>query len=238
MGPYTAAAVVAQAFGVPGIALDGNVRRLGARLLAEPRPSEARLIAALGERFLTDIGDDPAAGGVAEALVELGARVCTPRAPRCTACPLRSRCGAVASGDPTRFPAPRLRTPPRPTELHAWISVRADPGGQPTLAFERRQEVGLWGGLYGPPWRPEPPAVGTRLGGFRHLLTHRRVQAVVWLSPSPPSDAEVRWIARTGSAEIGLAEIDRRALRLWAGARAADEAAAAASGPPSITQVG
>jgi A/G-specific adenine glycosylase len=212
VGPYTAAAVAAQAFGEPGIALDANVRRLGARLLGEARPSERRLAAALAERFLAGAADDPAAAGVAEALVELGARVCTPRAPLCPACPLVADCAAAATGDPTRFPAPRPRAPRRDLDLHAWLCTRRDAFGALEVALERRPNAGRWGGLHGPPWREAAPARGERLGAFEHLLTHRRVRAVVWRCDAPPEGSTVRWTAWPGTG-LGVAEIDRRALR-------------------------
>jgi A/G-specific adenine glycosylase len=212
VGPYTAAAVAAQAFGVPGIALDANVRRLGARLLGEARPSDRRLTAELGVRFLAGASGDPDAAGVAEALVELGARVCTPRAPRCPDCPLAATCAAAATGDPTRFPIRRPRTSRRDVDLHAWLCTRRDAVGGREIALERRPDAGPWGGLHGLPWRAAPPPDGERLGAFEHLLTHRRVRAVVWRCDAPPQGALVRWVAWPGTG-LGVAEIDRRALR-------------------------
>jgi A/G-specific adenine glycosylase len=217
VGPYTAAAIAAQAFGVPGIALDANVRRLGARLLGEARPSDRRLGAALTERFLAGATDDPAAAGVAEALVELGARVCTPRRPRCPVCPLVAACAAAATGDPSRFPAPRPRTARRDLDLHASLCTRRGADGGLEIALERRPDAGRWGGLHGLPWREAPPAGGERLGAFEHLLTHRHVRAVVWRCDAPPEGAEVRWAAWPGT-RLGVAEIDRRALRWIEGA--------------------
>jgi len=227
VGPYTAAAVAAQAFGVATIAVDGNVRRVGARLLGEPVPDDRRLRDALAARLLPEggrtrgPGAEPAGGGgtaeasaarVAEALVELGALVCTPRAPRCEACPLRHGCAAAASGDPTRFPTPRRRARVERLELHAWIVTRPSPGGGERVALERRPPDGLWGGLHGPPWRDAPPAAGARLGAFRHALTHRRVEAVVWRAAAPPPGAEVRWVEPHETAALGLGAVDRRAL--------------------------
>ncbi len=265
VGPYTAAAIVAQAFGRPAIAVDGNVRRVGARLLAEPRPSDRHLAAALEARFFgpeaagggdrgraeeapralgsvaealhvpvsvaealrvpVSVAEAPRAhGSVAEALVELGATVCTPRAPRCPACPLADDCAAAATGAPTDFPAPRRRSAPTRIELHAWIVLRGHPGAEADLALERRPDEGLWGGLHGLPWRSEaPPADAARLGRFEHRLTHRRVAATVWAAAAPPTASTLRWTPLSAVPAVGLAEIDQRALRLW---RAATDAAA------------
>jgi len=221
VGPYTAAAVAAQALGIATIAVDGNVRRVGARLLGLREPTDAELRPRLAALLLdtapgrseappVHADDDPAR--VAEALVELGAVVCTPRRPGCDGCPLRPGCAAAATGDPTGFPAPRRRARVQPLTLHAWWVTRAGADGSVRLGLERRPPDGLWGGLHGPPWRSEAPAVGTRVTSFRHLLTHRRVEAVVWRTPAPPADAEVGWYRRDEALALGLARIDRRAL--------------------------
>ncbi|MFO8150365.1 MAG: NUDIX domain-containing protein [Trueperaceae bacterium] len=221
VGPYTAAAVAAQALGIATIAVDGNVRRVGARLLGLREPTDADVRRGLAELLLVPGAGSsatPVAGAahdparVAEALVELGAVVCTPRRPRCDDCPLRSGCAAAAAGDPTRFPAPRRRPRVQPLTLHAWWVTRAGEDGRDRMALERRPEDGLWGGLHGPPWRTEAPAVGTRVASFRHLLTHRRIEAIVWRTPTPPADAEVAWYRRDEALALGLARIDRRAL--------------------------
>jgi A/G-specific adenine glycosylase len=221
VGPYTAAAVAAQAFGIATIAVDGNVRRVGARLLGLRGPKDAELRDGLAGLLLgPDDGSStaPTAGAVddptrvAEALVELGAVVCSPRRPRCDDCPLRPGCAAAATGDPTVFPAPRRRARIRPLTLHAWWVTRTGADGGERLALERRPEDGLWGGLHGPPWRTEAPEAGTRVAAFSHLLTHRRIDAVVWRTPAPPADAEVDWYHRDEALALGLARIDRRAL--------------------------
>jgi len=220
VGPYTAAAVVAQAFGIATIAVDGNVRRVGARLLGLSEPADAGLRDGLADLLLGPTGgssvaaagtaDDPAR--VAEALVELGALVCTPRRPHCDGCPLRPGCAAAATGDPTRFPAPRPRARIQPLTLHAWWITCTGADGSERLALERRPEDGLWGGLHGPPWRTEAPEVGTRVATFGHRLTHRRIHAVVWRTPTPPADAVVDWYRRDEALALGLARIDRHAL--------------------------
>ena len=211
VGPYTAAAVAAQALGLPTIALDGNVRRVGARLLGVASVGDATLRAALEAALLGDAGNGGAR--VAEALVELGAILCTPRSPDCGRCPLRPGCAAAASGRPDRFPVSKPRRPPATRELHAWVVLRADAVQGHLVALERRPDTGLWAGLWGPPWRDEAPATGaSRAAAFRHALTHRRIEAVVWLADDPPADARVRWTALGADATVGMAEIDRKAL--------------------------
>ncbi len=210
IGPYTAAAIAAQAFGVPGIAVDGNVRRVGARVLAEPAPTDARVAGGLTDLLLAG-ATRPDDAFVAEALVELGATVCTPRRPACEACPLRPACRAAAEGEPERYPSPRPRAAARPWALHAWLTTRTGPDGV-LLAIERRADTGPWAGLYGPPWRDRAPEGGRVLGRFVHRLSHRLVEATVWVALRPPADAVVRWATVRERTGLGMAEVDRRAL--------------------------
>ncbi len=212
VGAYTATAVAAQAFGQAGIAVDGNVRRVAARLLADEAPRDRDLPARLAACLLED-GEalDPRVG---EALVELGATVCTPRAPACERCPLRQACRAAALGDPAAYPATRGRPAVKEMRWHAWLWRRPSPDGGSELALERRAEDGLWGGLYGPPWRAAAPQDGRQLGAFDHLLTHRRVKAQAWSVCRAPEGAELRWARLPELDGLGLAEIDRRALAL------------------------
>jgi A/G-specific adenine glycosylase len=102
VGDYTAGAVASIAFGVPEPAVDGNVRRVLSRLLDEPAPSASRLRAVAAALVPAD-----RPGDFNQALMELGARVCTPRSPRCTACPVAQHCAARAAGTQEDRPARR-----------------------------------------------------------------------------------------------------------------------------------
>jgi len=125
VGPYTAAAVASIAFGVPVPLVDGNVARVLARLLAIPgdvRSGAAR--AAVGDAA-SGFLDRRFPGEHNQALMELGALVCLPRAPRCTECPIADACRARAAGDPERFPAPRRRKAPVRVRLAAGVAFRS-----------------------------------------------------------------------------------------------------------------
>jgi A/G-specific adenine glycosylase len=104
LGPYTTAAVASFAFGHPLAVLDGNVIRVFSRLLALPDdvglPATKKKLQLLADALL--LRDKP--GAVNEAWMELGALICTPRNPRCPACPLRGVCRAA-----------KLQTPPKPS---------------------------------------------------------------------------------------------------------------------------
>ncbi len=170
IGPYTAAAVAALAFGAPVVAVDGNVRRVAARLEGLARlPSDRAVAARLHER-LTCSGGAPGAP-LAEALIELGALVCTPRAPACDRCPLRPDCVAADAGTPQAFPAPR-RGHAVP-ERRRWALVALDGGG---LWLHQRGAEGMLPGLWGFPQVEAPPRGASCLPSLRHSYSHFRLE--------------------------------------------------------------
>lgn len=142
VGSYTAAAVAAIAFHRPGVALDGNLRRVLSRLCGyrgDPAVAAgSRHLDAAG-RALID-GQDPAV--VNQALMDLGASLCAPRAPDCPACPLRSHCVARREGSTAEIPAARRRPPAVAVRMAALV-VRRE--GKILL---RRREGRLMKGLW------------------------------------------------------------------------------------------
>ncbi|HET6228983.1 MAG TPA: A/G-specific adenine glycosylase [Longimicrobiaceae bacterium] len=106
VGRYTAGAVMSIAFGRAEPLVDGNVRRVFARLTDDPAPADDALWS-LAEELVP--GDRP--GDFNQALMELGATVCTPRNPRCGECPVRDMCSAYAAGTQNERPAPKKAKP-------------------------------------------------------------------------------------------------------------------------------
>jgi A/G-specific adenine glycosylase len=143
VGDYTAAAVLSIAFGRPLAVVDGNVRRVLCRLAAlaadTRRGPEASALGALALRLLPK--ESPAIHN--QAMMELGARLCTPRSPGCRACPIAGPCRARASGDPERFPfrAPRRTVP----HYDVAIGIVHDRG---RVFIDRRPYGGMLGGLW------------------------------------------------------------------------------------------
>lgn len=141
IGAYTAAAIAAIAYGQPVLAIDGNVRRVAARLfsISAPPPSVDAAIMSKAADLV------PAArpGDLLQALMDLGATVCTPKNPACAICPLQPLCLACRSGDPARFPrkAPRQD---KPFRQGAAFFIRRSDGA--VLVRTRRQK-GLLGGM-------------------------------------------------------------------------------------------
>ncbi len=191
IGPYTAAAVASIAGGEAVAAVDGNIRRVLARLFLVPgAPGEAsfeREIRRLADRLMAADGA-VSPGDWNQALMELGALVCRPSAPDCAGCPLADGCRAREAGRPAGIPERRRR--PAPVSVRLACALIRDPEGR-LLLFRRRQRP--LSGLYelpGGPCRPgESPreAVvregkrygvrvrpGRALPGFRHSVMEKR----------------------------------------------------------------
>jgi A/G-specific adenine glycosylase len=186
IGEYTAGAVSSIAFDVRAPVVDGNVRRVLARLLDEPMPSPRRLRA-----VAASLVPDERPGAFNQALMELGSLVCTPRSPQCDACPLAEYCGARTAG--TQLDRPRTeRKQPAPTYDVVTVILRAADG---TVLVTRRPAKGLLAGLWSFPGRelqPDELAVSAaaglaaglipgvklgaprRIGAVRHAFSHRR----------------------------------------------------------------
>jgi len=177
IGPYTAAAIASIAYDLPEVVVDGNVERVMARLhnVHDPLPGSKPHLTELAAGLTP--GQRP--GDYAQAVMDLGATICTPRNPACGICPLRSPCVARVEGTALELPK---KTPkkPKPTRLGiAYVGRRADGA----YLLERRPDKGLLGGMLGwpgGPWSEEgaaeapPIAADWRLLGAeaRHTFTH------------------------------------------------------------------
>ena len=185
VGPYTAAAIAAIAYDEPVAVVDGNVERVFARLFALttslPKLKEdvRALVAA----------EVPAAraGDFAQATMDLGATICTPKSPACLMCPLSDRCRAFAEGRATDFPvrAAKVAVPHRTGFVYV---ARRDDGA---VLVETRPDKGLLGGMLGFPTGPwadtqveaAPLAADWRtVGQVDHTFTHFRLTLTVMVA--------------------------------------------------------
>ncbi len=144
VGAYTAAAIAAIAFDEPAAVVDGNVERVIARLFAieQPLPSAKPVIRSMAA-VLTP---SKRPGDYAQAMMDLGATICTPRSPSCLLCPVRSFCTASDRGDAERFPV-RAAKPEKPIRRgDAFVVVRTQ-DGTPHVLLRRRRDKGLLGGM-------------------------------------------------------------------------------------------
>jgi A/G-specific adenine glycosylase len=189
IGDYTAAAIAAIAFDRPEAAVDGNVERVVARYYAvrAPMPAAKARLRALAAALVPR----RRAGDFAQAMMDLGATICTPRRPRCVLCPWRDRCAACAAGIAEALPA-RAAEPERPQRFGVafWL-VRADGA----VLLRRRPERGLLGGMTEVPstsWRTEPWTIAEAVqaapaaadwaplpGTVRHGFTHFRLELAI-----------------------------------------------------------
>jgi A/G-specific adenine glycosylase len=240
VGPYTAAAVAAIGFGAPAFALDGNAARVTARLWGVrdsiDRPATRQALRALG------LAEVPAArsGDFNQAVMELGATICTPRAPRCEACPLASQCRAHATGAAARLP---VRTPKRPkTLVHVACCACVDGAGRVLLV---RRPAGLLAGTWALPTVEleagadanraarvavrEAGATPGRLvgrGAVSHVFTHRDVTAEVFRAEAAArrvrdGQATRRWLSPEALDSVGISSFARKTLHLALGAQGA-----------------
>ncbi len=125
VGPYTAAAITSIAFGEPAACVDGNVVRILARLTGEGQrfrdaSAAAKYFTPLADRLIT--GSNP--GGHNQAMMELGATVCTRRSPKCTSCPVAEFCAAKRSGTPEKFPRLQPKRIEQRSVARAWCVHR------------------------------------------------------------------------------------------------------------------
>lgn len=177
IGPYTAAAIAAIAFDAPEAVVDGNVERVTARLFAvtEPLPRARPRLASLAATLTP--GRRP--GDFAQAMMDLGATICTPRAPRCADCPLAGFCAAHAQGIAADLPVRPAKAPKPVRQGLAYVARRADGA----LLLETRPPRGLLGGMPAFPttgWADAAPAPAPPLaadwqvlpGEVRHTFTH------------------------------------------------------------------
>lgn len=173
IGPYTSAAVAAIAFGQPETVVDGNVERVVARLFAveTPMPRAKPQLTALAGTLTP--AERP--GDFAQAMMDLGATICTPRRPACVICPLSRICDARAQGIAAELPR-KLPKAPKPERIGiAWIARQSG-----AVLTERRPAEGLLGGTMAFPsagWDgrdlpPPGPADWRPIGLVRHVFTH------------------------------------------------------------------
>ena len=207
-GAYTAAAVAAFAFGQRAVVVDANVERVVARLRAieTPLPAARPAIRAA----MDDLTPDARAGDFAQAMMDLGATICTPRRPRCLLCPLRDACRGHASGAPERFPVrPAKRAKPQRFGTVFWLQNGAE------ILLARRPATGLLGGMRAlptGPWTDTPPGLAdapadadwTLLPAtVRHGFTHFDLELALAVARAPAhGDGEWWPVAKLGGAGL------------------------------------
>jgi A/G-specific adenine glycosylase len=231
IGPYTAAAIAAIAFDLPASPVDGNVERVVARLfaVAEPLPAAKPEL----RRRARELCPQRRAGDFAQAMMDLGATICTPAKPACVLCPWSNDCAAHRRGDAQTFPR---RAPKRKGVLRrgaAFVARRADG----FVLVRTRPPKGLLGGMTEVPttaWLPEFDA-GTALDGaprfhsakgerigwrrragvVRHAFTHFPLELAVYIAEingTVRAPAGTRWVELADLGDEALPSLMRKVL--------------------------
>ena len=226
VGAYTAAAIASIAFGEAAVVVDGNIERVMARLFAVATPLPAARPELRAHAAMLTPAHRP--GDHAQALMDLGATVCTSRTPGCDACPVARWCAGRATGAPEAFPvrAPKAVRPVRHGTAF-WLEVDGH------VLLVRRPPRGLLGGMLAlpttaweaaaPDWRaaaPAPAAWAALPAPVRHIFTHFELLlsvAVARLPSRPPVPGE--WWPADSVAGAGLPTLFARAAALAAAER-------------------
>jgi A/G-specific adenine glycosylase len=226
IGDYTAAAVASIAFGLATPVLDGNVERVLSRWLAlaeSPKGSQARRrLLAAAESLL----DPLRPGDSNQALMELGAILCTPRNPKCLLCPVAAGCRAAAEGNPEHYPVPQAKRAVERRRLV--VAVVEDAHG--VLLFRRPDDSELLAGTWELPWVEETEgdagaALAARYGGrwrlgplvaqVRHGITFRDLAVAVHRAEleTPGKVREAGWFDAEGRAGLPLSSLVGKVLK-------------------------
>src|ERR1700676_2510960 len=226
IGPYTAAAIAAIAFDRRTMPVDGNIERVVARLYAveEQLPQAKPLI----QQLATTLLGASRAGDSAQALMDLGASICTPKKPACALCPLNGDCISRARGDQESFPR---KAPKKTGTLRRGAAFVVSRGDQ--LLVRTRAEKGLLGGMTEVPtsdWLAaqddkaalkQAPVVKSitrwhrRAGVVTHVFTHFPLELVVYTADAaartrPPEG--MRWVPLATLADEALPNVMRKAI--------------------------
>jgi A/G-specific adenine glycosylase len=233
IGPYTAAAIAAIAFGRRTMPVDGNIERVVSRLFAveEPLPQAKPLIKQLATTLLGEsrAGDVKSrAGDSAQALMDLGSSICTPKKPACALCPLNDGCAARSRGDQETYPRKAAKKTGALRRGAAFVVTRGD-----ELLVRTRVEKGLLGGMTEVPgsnWiaaqddkaalKQAPVLTGMgrwhrKAGIVTHVFTHFPLELVVYtanVSARARAPAGMRWVPVATLQDEALPNVMRKVI--------------------------
>jgi len=230
IGAYTAAAIASIAFGLDEPVIDGNIRRV----LARVKNIRIPLGSPIAELDILSAARDLLPGGQAgdfnQAMMDLGATICIPRQPRCDECPVQRFCAAYGTGSQSDLPV----IPPKPNVPRIEVIAAVIHRGEEVL-IARRPSSGLLGGMWEFPGGKVEPGetdvealareireelgmevgVGVKLGSYKHAYTHFRVTlrayhcSVASGEPRALEASEIRWVSITQLGTFPMGKLDR-----------------------------
>ena len=201
IGRSTAAAILSISRGVQAAILDGNVKRVLARFHAVPVwPGEKKT-----ENAMWDLAEsympNERCGDYTQAMMDLGATLCTRSKPQCLLCPLESDCQGRLAEDPTKFPVRKPKKAAKPEKSIQLLILRNQ---QEQFLLEKRPQAGIWGGLWSLPELASNESIVlhieqrfsiqvssvTSLSSFRHTFSHYHLD----ISPSQVQISDMQWV--------------------------------------------
>ncbi|MBS1715927.1 MAG: A/G-specific adenine glycosylase [Armatimonadetes bacterium] len=216
VGPYTAGAIASIALGEPAALVDGNVERVYSRLNDDAASGPALHRAAWAWAKGQVCQERPSDWN--QALMELGATVCKPRSPSCTACPLHGLCRAVASGTVDFRPVRPPRKAPVELDHHVWV-----PRYKGRLGIVQTPPGEWWAGLWGFPRSASTEALDVLvgpsrrrpIGHFRHTVTGHRIDVEVSVADCERPSSSLTWCEPADVRRYALPAPQERALSIW-----------------------
>ncbi len=220
IGAYTSAAIAAIAFGHNEPVVDGNIERVSCRLRADDTPLPAAK--ANCRQFMEENSPDNRPGDFAQAMMDLGATICTPKSPACALCPLQSDCAAYKDGTQLQFPVKAAKKP-KPTRIGAAFVAERDDGA---IWLTKRPEKGLLGGMATVPttaWTAAQngetsstaapvEADWLHQGIIRHTFTHFHLELTVWSGKVETMAGEGWWSPQTAIASEALPTVFKKVI--------------------------
>lgn len=212
VGPYTAAAVASIAFASPHAAVDGNVLRVLARLRCDGADIQSSKTRARFQQIADEWLDRGEPGLFNQAMMELGATICLPRMPRCTACPVAAFCEARQTHRQHELPVKGGRRAAERIDLRVVIVARR----RSVLLRRRAATESLMAGFWELPAPEDLPGwqASKTLGSFRHTITHHDYTITVETGDLALSPQGFEWHSMRGLERIPLTTIARKALSL------------------------
>lgn len=170
IGPYTSAAIASFGFGLPHAVVDGNVTRIVSRIANIRGEVDRSAVKKQIEEEATNLLGDHSSAHFNRAMMDLGSKICLPRKPQCTICPVADYCQAKANGDPESLPIKK----PKKAKQRLTFQLLATASDMGMLKTVQRPPKGIWGGLF---FLPEAKsAKGIKSAGtIRHQLSHKDV---------------------------------------------------------------
>lgn len=230
IGPYTAAAISSIAFGRDEAVLDGNVKRVLARVCNYSKPVNVPSSQPELRRMAQDLLPAGKAGDYNQAMMDLGATICTPRAPKCETCPVRTVCAAASLNLQSALPMMAKKP-----ALPHWVVTAAVLRRDGKVLISKRPGKGLLGGLWEFPGGKMETGetreqslereimeelgsrihVGNLLGVYHHAYTHYRVtlyafhSTIIDIEPRPIQSSDIRWVNVSELDQYPMGKIDR-----------------------------